>query len=159
MDAIANITREGDGNGNGNGDIRRVQEMDNAVASMLSDKFLKLSVEERTNKLEEMHGVRSQAVEESPSFVRQSLRDFQNELDSMVLRNCHHKPPVNAYILMLEKHRRSEKLLQQQRQPQQQQEPQQHTQDDTETIRKNHYALDDPDFRLRFLRCEFFDVS
>eukprot|EP00536_Pseudo-nitzschia_multiseries_P011513 jgi/Psemu1/29150/gm1.29150_g len=159
------------------GNLESLEEMDHAVSSMLSNEFLKLSFDERTSKLEEMHGVMSQAVKETPSLVKKSLLDFQKELDRMVFQNenenSHHQlqPPRNTYVIMTQ-HRRCRNEHEHDHEHEHELQANSNleaeadagvAETETETERKirknnNHYALDDPDFRLRFLRCELFDV-
>ncbi len=50
--------------------------------SLLQEEMMKLSLEDRNNVQEEIHGVQSLAKEESPEFLRKSLRQLDFELKS-----------------------------------------------------------------------------
>jgi len=110
---------------------------------------LKLSFIDRNAINEEIHGVRSLAVNETPQIIANALYAFRIELEIL--------PPTQkkAYLF----------IRQQQRQQQQQQ--QQHHANPVyngipnATMPTETYAayIDDDDFQLRFLRCCLFNIS
>jgi len=107
------------------------QEKDdpNLVDSILSRELMKLSVQERTKIQEEVHGVGCLAPEETPDLIRKSLDRLQWELDNII--PSHQK---QAYL-------QSQQL-------------------DHEKYRNSHTSYVNTDeFRLRFLRCDLFDVG
>ena len=107
-----------------------VKQADNLLTKELS----RLSVEERNDITEEMHGVRTLAREETAEFLEQSLAELETFLNQMRT-----DPPSlkNAFILS--------------------QRPDfGHTTGNNE-LRRTY--VNDTNFRLRFLRCELFDAK
>jgi len=107
------------------------QEKDNPniVDDLLSKELLGLSVKARNDFQEEIHGVRCLAPEETPQLLKQSLIRLERELN--------HEVPIHrkkAYI-------QSQKL----------------SAANSNTTTSNTY-INTEEFRLRFLRCELFDV-
>ena len=157
-------------------------KLDKEVDGVMADELLKLSFSDRNTINEEIHGVRSLAVEETPHLIAGALRAFQIELEQ-VLPNSQKLAYVSilAYREHQEKlHQLHQQLDQQQRhqldqQQQQQQQQQQHQQqqhrfpNDPTSLPatqnpsppKGIYAayIDTNNFRLRFLRSCLFDVK
>jgi len=104
------------------------------VNEMLSQELLKMSLLDRTDIQEEIHGVRCLCVDESPELLRESLQEFKKNLDALP---DFKKKTYLQIVSVAEEERR---LQEQQKIP-----------------RTKHYAVDDEDFRLRFLRAELFD--
>lgn len=109
------------------------------VDGLLSRELMRLSLVDRNAIHEEVHGVRCLAVLETPELIRISLKEFQRELDK-----ADTKPTITghdrsiprstkrAYNKIIKMHKGSSSSA--------------------------HFAIDNDDFRLRFLRCELFDV-
>ncbi len=104
------------------------------VNEMLSQELLKMSLLDRTDIQEEIHGVRCLSVKESPELLRKSLQEFKKNLDAL--------PDFKkkTYLQILSVVQEEQKLQKEQKLPP-----------------TKHYAIDDMDFRLRFLRAELFD--
>ena len=109
----------------------------------LAEELQKLSFKERVEIEEEVHGVRCGAVEETPELIRSSLKEFDDLLN---LRKEKNELPDNgdnknnSYLL---RNVVRISLL-----------------DETEAqAAKSKCYLNDPDIRLRFLRCETFNVQ
>jgi len=107
------------------------------VERILSQSLLKLSIVDRNAILEEIHGVRCLAVKENPELIQRSLKEFQKELD----RDINENGFGNNY----DNNKKAYRLIRKRR--------------EQEIPYSNNYAMDDKDFRLRFLRCELFDVE
>ncbi len=113
---------------------------DKDVNVVLSQELMKMSVMDRNAVLEEVHGARCLAIQETPELIRKSLKEFQIELDKD--RKQEHKHEYKqgkhckqfTYRLLL----RSQQTTKTNKNP-------------------TNYALTDK-FRLRFLRCELFNV-
>jgi len=119
-------------------DNKNDKEVDNKdVDFVLSQELMKLSVMDRNAILEEIHGARCLAIKETPELIRKSLKEFQMELDKDSKQENKHDQYCkrSAYRLLLRSQQNSKP-------------------DEAPT----NYALKD-NFRLRFLRCELFDVS
>lgn len=112
------------------------------VNEMLSQELLKMSLLDRTDIQEEIHGVRCLSIEESPEILQTSLQEFQRNLDALP---DFKKKTYLQILAVVEESRNQHKLAQQQQPLLQQLRP------------PKHYAIDDDDFRLRFLRAELFD--
>ena len=93
------------------------------VDALLSNEMLQLSMKDRNDIQEEIHGVHCLAPEETPELLQESLQQLAITLDSDVIIPINEK---GAYL-------QSQKL-------------------------PKTYVNGD-DFRLRFLRCELFDVT
>jgi hypothetical protein len=131
------------------------QVTDDVVDEMLAKAMLKLSFDERNAVNEELHGVKCLAIPENPEFLSRALEDFQREIDKTETNaSSVSKKAYNMILLRREKEeeRNRTRLV---------------SSSDTTSIAavsetvytKNHYAIDDDDFRLRFLRVELFDVQ
>jgi len=127
------------------------------VNELLSQELLKMSLLDRTDIQEEIHGVRCLSLEESPELLQQALVDFKNELDALPDSK---KKTYNQIVAVTEEARRNQ-LLQncnnQQQQTQQQPFGKSQHQQRQYYSQPKHYAIDDVNFRLRFLRAELFD--
>ena len=55
-----------------------------AFDNLLSEKLLQLSVTDRNNIQEEIHGVKCLAPEETPQLIEESLRKLANEIDNVI---------------------------------------------------------------------------
>ena len=113
-----------------------LQKIDpNAIDKLLTQEMMNLSLNDRNNIQEEIHGVKCLAIEETPGLVEAALRELAYTIDEQTPNN-----KKKAYL-------QSQNL---------------------KTIENpmlpNRHALpcatyvNDTDFRLRFLRCELFDV-
>lgn len=132
------------------------QVRDDVADEMLAKAMLKLSFDELSAVNEELHGVKCLAIPENPELLSRALKDFQREIDQTET-NASSVSKKKAYNMILsrreeEKERNRSRLV---------------SSSDTPSIAavseavytKNHYAIDDDDFRLRFLRVELFDVQ
>ena len=120
--------------------------LDQDIDALLANDLLKMSFHDRNEINEETHGVRSLAVEETPQLIANSLRAFRIELGIL--------PPEKnqAYLYILQRR-------------QQQQQQQFHAMNPYGAMNASYTAApmfaayaDSDEFRLRFLRCLFFDV-
>jgi len=91
------------------------------VDELLSKELMQLSVNDRNDIQEEIHGVACLAPEETPSLVENSLANLCIELDQLVLPGTQKR----AYL-------------------------------QSQQLDKTY--VNEIDFRLRFLRCELFDI-
>lgn len=105
-----------------------------SVDKALADELLKLNFKDRNELEEEVHGVRSGAVEETPELLERSLAEFDAELNT--------RKEADPSLDFLRNVIRISSL------------------DETAAdTAKTQCYLNDPDIRLRFLRCECFDVK
>jgi len=111
------------------------------VENSLATELLKLSFNDRSAIEEEIHGVRCLAVDETPELLGRSLREFDSEL---IARKKRGNPNPNKYLLRnvisISSIETSKALASGSKQP------------------SSNCYLNDPNVRLRFLRCECFDV-
>lgn len=125
------------------------------VAGFLSQELLKLSLVDRTAIQEEIHGVRCLAVPETPELLQTSLHEFSKEVDRHV-RNATSNGNGNGQsgsLLPASKTWAYRQLLEQYNKK--------NSRSGSSNMNFNshsNFALDDA-FRLRFLRCELFDVA
>lgn len=91
---------------------------------MIANEFDKLSLQQRNELYEEIHGVFTMAIEESPELIEESLKKFQKELDEIDTKS-----------------KRSYDIIAKQ-----------------EENGFSRNMIQGKEFRLRFLRTEFFDV-
>jgi len=156
-----------------------------ALDDFIAQELLKLGHHNRNAIIEEIHGVRCMAVEETPVLLKVSLKAFQSKLDGMPAT----KKEVYLEILRLRQlHQQHDQLSEHHDQYQQYQQQQQqyfqsnqmivedttmsiahqqgspattqHPQRDLPVADGPPYSfVDDVDFRLRFLRCELFQVD
>jgi hypothetical protein len=64
------------------GSVRRAQIDPSHVDSMLAKELHQMSFQDRTGIEEEIHGVQSLAVTETPELIEESLRQFQREIET-----------------------------------------------------------------------------
>ena len=122
------------------------QEKDDPIQvdGVLSQELMRLSVKDRTDFQEEIHGVRCLAPEETPHLIKESLELLQWELEHNIpvhekqayLRSQH--PPLNLTTHKTKKNSR--------------------THYDPAAMNPNHTYVNTDDFKLRFLRYELFDA-
>jgi len=133
-------------NNNDDDDDEKDKHMNDAISSEL----LKLTYGDRNAIQEEIHGVRCLAIQETAELKAVALDAFRHEL-TLVANDSELKAAYNK-ILERQQQQHSRQLLQQQRQ---QPPPPSHS--STRRTRSRCFMETD-DFRLRFLRCELFDV-
>ena len=125
-----------------------------AMDNLISQELLKLSYHDRNAINEEIHGVRCLAVEETPELLWLSLNAFQSHLDRMPL--C--EKQVYTEIVRLKQQQQLQLVdstamsIDQGSQSTQWREP-------PKPDGPPYSFVDDEAFRLRFLRCELFDVQ
>ena len=149
---------------NSRNNIDVVQSEKVAVDDLLSNELLKLSVNDRSAIDEEIHGVTCLSPKESPEFLSRSLWAFQNEIDNTNSSIPYSKKQIYHDIVNRVSWRRTTRQLEQQQQQQQQQDSstnigQQQQQQPIPIPIEKHYVINDMNFRLRFLRCELFDIK
>ena len=138
-------------------DVTKPDNLDEDIDAVLSDDLLKMTFHDRNEINEEIHGVRSLAVEETPQLIANALQSFRIELGFLPSEK------KQAYLYILRK-----------REKQQMRQQQEQKDDDASNLngsppatgngkanrdekRFGAYA-DSDEFRLRFLRCLLFDV-
>ena len=153
---------DNDGLNNNNNNNDPLSAVISMLSRVLSQERLKLSISDRNAVEEEIHGVRCMAVEETPDLIRDSLQNFQKELLAVPKST---RVVYDRIVSSVKEYRRLEEKLKIHNHdnstkmgiawniPKQEQELQ-----DSSTLAK-HYAIEDDDFRIRFLRCELFDVK
>lgn len=102
-----------------------------AADTLLSQEMMNLSMNDRNDIQEEIHGVKCLAIEESPEYLEAALRDLAYTIDELTPNY-----EKQAYL-------------------QSQQPPQNGPNRD---YRSYPTYVNEADFRLRFLRCELFDI-
>ena len=137
-------------------------KLDKEVVDLLSNELLNMSVRDRNAINEEIHGVCSLAVDETPRIIANALQSFRIELELLSAAK------KTAYTLIQAFRQRQRQLQLEQRQQQHAtlsgayngitNATRQHCQT-TSTPAKMYAAYaDSDDFRLRFLRSCLFDV-
>ena len=151
------------------------------VDDLLTQEMTNLSVTDRNDLLEEIHGVKCMAVEETPELLQAALKQLAFEIDENTpdsqkrayLQSLKQPRPnpanpnnVNVKLDMnmnmnndeLQVHQR---ILQHElRSPQSMSRCNTNTNNNNNNANSNYcYIHDDVEFRLRFLRCEFFHVQ
>eukprot|EP00536_Pseudo-nitzschia_multiseries_P002775 jgi/Psemu1/322699/estExt_fgenesh1_pg.C_380029 len=111
------------------------------IEELLSNELMRMPITNRNEIREEIHGVRCMAVEETPELIRESLTAFQRELDNDAAGGSIPPSKKKVYHKLLQKYRERSKVAA------------------VSGSTYTNYAIDDKDFRLRFLRCELFDPS
>lgn len=130
-----------------------------SIENSLSAELLKLSFDDRVAIQEEIHGVRCLATEETPQLIDDKLVEFDNQLMAMKLELQQKEKKSNGgqfekgSVGRKQNHvlRNVECIAEIRRQQQQQQQQ-------TNGVGGSGCYLNDPKTRLRFLRCETFDV-
>jgi len=110
-----------------------LSKMIDMLSRLLSQARMKLSIENRNAVEEEIHGVHCRALQETPELIHDSLQKFRGELDSY---SGSTRDIYDRIVARVAEHRRS--------MPENQ---------------SKHYAIEDEDFHLRFLRCTLFDAK
>ena len=105
-----------------------------SVETSLADELLKLDFKDRAELQEEIHGVRCGAAEETPEFVERSLSEFDAELNAR-----REQTPTNNVLRNVV--------------------PISSLDEEAAKAAKSKCYLNDPDVRLRFLRCDLFVVE
>jgi len=113
-----------------------------AVDDLLAQEMMQLSVKDRNDIQEEIHGVKCLAVEETPTIVRCALIQLAFELDEQT-PDCQKKAYLQSQQppKVLPEHQRIFHELHQ-----------------LEPLPQSSY-VNDVEFRLRFLRCDLFDIK
>lgn len=120
---------------------------------LLSREKLKLSVNDRINIQQEVHGVQCMAVVETPDLIEQSLIAFERELKIIPnsQKETYTRIVTHVTARRLYQEQQNEKLAIQSG-------PNGLAQNIAPHQHEKHYAIDDNDFRLRFLRYDLFNV-
>ena len=114
------------------------------VNELLSQELMKMTLLDRNDIQEEIHGVRCLCVQESPELLEKSLKEFQFQLDALPVSQ---KKTYNQIVLANEEQVSS-------------MQPDNKNSNTSPTNKTSkHYAIEDENFRLRFLRAELFDVK
>ncbi len=124
------------------------------VDSLLAEELLKMSFVDRNTVNEEIHGVRSLAVDETATIIANALNSFRIELELLPSEE------KRAYLFILA-YRQQEEGHHQQRQQRPRTNSYNGMQPSTTVMQAGTFAayVDDDSFRLRFLRCCLFKVS
>jgi hypothetical protein len=137
-------------------DISRIGETEKAEPGLIdmfsrvvSQERLKLSNADRIALDEEIHGVRCRALAETPELIQRSLMGFRKELYSL----SNNMRRIYAMIASTVVERRYKERLERNSNINHWNTP------PSVPHHTKHYATEDDDFRLRFLRCELFDVK
>ena len=121
---------------------------DTTVEDALSKGLLKLSIKERNAMEEEIHGVRCMGVsEETPDLLQRSLEEFNREI--LMLKNSH-----SRLAILQNTNRIHADVLRNIMDTNIQDNPQL-----SPTMIQKQCYLNDPNIRLRFLRCEHFNAQ
>eukprot|EP00531_Pseudo-nitzschia_arenysensis_P017963 CAMPEP_0116114506 /NCGR_PEP_ID=MMETSP0329-20121206/18_1 /TAXON_ID=697910 /ORGANISM="Pseudo-nitzschia arenysensis, Strain B593" /LENGTH=613 /DNA_ID=CAMNT_0003607893 /DNA_START=152 /DNA_END=1994 /DNA_ORIENTATION=- len=111
------------------------------VDDVLTQEMMNLSVKDRNDIQEEMHGVKCLAVEETPELVEKALAQMTYVIDELT--------PDSEKLAYLQSQQPPQEIPQHQRIL--------HELHQLSPIQQSSY-VNDIDFRLRFLRCDLFDV-
>lgn len=131
------------------------------VDGVLSQELMKMSIVDRNAILEEIHGARCLATQETPELIRKSLQEFQRELD----KDTDSSGRSSSSSDYLPSKQFAYRILLKQQQLKRERNSTFSPADMSSPTKKKHrsdscfnYAIDDDNFRLRFLRCELFNV-
>lgn len=131
---------------------------------ILSRAMHEASLQDRNAIHEEIHGVRCMAIQETPESVAKALHNFQVVLEKGNVVSKELKTTYNRILLERQK-ARSELLnvattnQSNSRSNNKQSKRKMRRLEKNRSFCQHNYAIDDPAFRLRFLRCELFDVQ
>jgi len=119
-------------------------KLDQEVDGMLAEELNKLSFVDMNDINEEMHGVKSLAVKETPQIIANALQAFKTQLNSL------DPSKKKAYLYILAVRREEQEIAQQHHQ----------IVDSALSEQPPIFAayIDNDDFRLRFLRCCLFNI-
>lgn len=143
----SDTNKEDDETSNNNNNNNVLSSVIDKLSRIQSQVRMNQSIAERNAIDEEIHGVRCMAPEETPELIQESLQKFRKELNAVKSG----KRDIYDRIVKSVQNRRR---LEQQRQTH---SPQFQQQRHHSTPTK-HYAIEDDDFRIRFLRCELFHI-
>ena len=130
----------------------------NEVEELVSNELLHLSSKERNDYQEEIHGVRCLAQDETPKLISESLQELSQELLINSLYSDYTSSTISE--LLIKKSLQAAAAVQLG-----------HNHDELDDNHDDDYSHDDytvggdisyintNEFRLRFLRCELFDVK
>jgi hypothetical protein len=125
------------------------------LAGLLSQERLKMPIMTRNAVEEEIHGVRCRAIEENPILVKRALKDFRRELK----KAPDNKRRIYEMIESSVAERRREELQQRNANMIGQHFDMYQPPSPLLYNREKNYVTEDDNFRLRFLRCDLFDVK
>ena len=127
-----------------------------SIDELLSTELLNLSFQQRTDNQEEIHGVKCLAIDETtchPEFVNESLRQLHQELNSLpdnIKRAYIRSQQLNSLVNNNSTFNNNNKEAQE-------------GNNNTAEIKGGHNKeccyINSKEFRLRFLRCELFNIS
>jgi hypothetical protein len=147
-----------------NDDIEKDLNRPDLVEELLSKQIFNLSLKDRTDYQEEIHGVKCLAPDESQQLLEESLLKF-----NILLNDNNNTIPLHekyAYIqaISMQQQQFEQPFKQQFEQPfeQHQSQQQSHQQSYNSNISYSnsscYYTLSN-EFKIRFLRCELFDIT
>jgi len=120
------------------------------VDDLLSKELLQLSVKDRNDIQEEIHGVKCLAVEETPELIRKKLKELSEEIEKNIPES-----QKQAYLQSLQYSGTCPNSIYS---SSERDSSAKSSISEVDSNPKGSYIHGD-DFRLRFLRCELFDVS
>ena len=137
------------------------------VDELLAKEMMNLSLKDRNDIQEEIHGVKCMAVEETPELLQAALKQLAYEIDVNTPDSR-----KQAYLQSLRMKLKNDELQNHQRTLRELHSPQYIVQSNSRNMHNTHsnnnstsnkqsycYIHDDVEFRLRFLRCELFHVQ
>ena len=128
---------------------------DVTVEDSLNEELLKLSYIERNAIYEEIHGVRCLAVQETPELVGRSLREFDKEL-AVILPSClKYENTMKNVVVGVYDDNKADGINESSSSSASRYACANTTPDNI----KNSCYVNDPQVRLRFLRCESFNAK
>ena len=128
---------------------------DDVVNELLTKELNNMSVDDRNAMQEEIHGVNSSAITETPELLSRSLNEFQREIDE-IERDVPSSSVTKKKVYNIILSRRNQEI--EQNRLIRLHSHNQFVGELGTVYTKDHYAMDDDGFRLRFLRVELFDV-
>ncbi len=124
------------------------------VDDLLAKEMLKLSVKDRNDIQEEIHGVKCLAVEENEELVQKSLKDLEKEIQNIP------DSQKRAYLKSLENEHPplQPDSKEDTTTPVAENNKNNNNNNSKTSRRRSRSYIHGDDFRLRFLRCDLFDV-